>query len=116
MNIEIQKQREKLEAELKRLESEILDVAEKYGDSTWEAVQTEESDTSDREEVAESIENYETNASITSDLKREINNVKEALSRIDSGEYGKCKVCQAEIEKDRLDISPEAVTCKLHMN
>ena len=115
MNIDIQKHKHTLEAELKRLETEILEVAEKSSDTTWEAKQTENQDTADREEVANSIETYESNASVTSDLEREIIDIKDALTKIESGNYGVCEVCQAEIEEERLNANPEARTCESHM-
>jgi DnaK suppressor protein len=117
MNLDIQKNKDILEAELKRLEKEILEVAEKESDSTWEAVQTETGeDAADRGDVAGSIENYESNFSIASDLEKEIIDIKDALAKIESNTYGKCEICQGEIEIERLEANPEARTCELHMN
>jgi len=116
MNIDIQRHKNILEAELKRLEAEILGVAEKESDLTWEAKQTEDGIATEREDVAESMENYESNFSITSTLEKEIVDIKNALDKIDANTYGLCEVCQGEIEEDRLNAKPEARTCELHMN
>lgn len=116
MNIDIQKQKNILEAELRRLETEILEVAEKEGDLTWEAKQTENERAVDREDVADSMENYESNFAIASDLEKEIIDVKDALDKITKNTYGLCEFCQAEIEAERLCVRPEARTCELHMN
>ena len=116
MNLDLQKHKTKLEESLKRLEKEILTVSQKASDSTWEGIQTEVGeDTADRQDVAESIENYNDNSSITSEIEKEILDIKNALEKIDGGNYGTCEVCQAEIEEDRLEANPEAKTCKLHM-
>ncbi len=117
MNQDTQKYKNKLEAKLKKLEEELLEVAEKEKDSTWEAVQTEtDVDTADRVDVAEAIENYESNFSISSMLEKEIFDVKDALAKIESETYGVCEVCQKAIEDERLDAEPQARTCELHMN
>jgi DnaK suppressor protein len=117
MNLDIQKHKNDLEIKLKKLEEEILEVAEKESNSTWEPIETEMGeDTADRVDVSESIENYESNASITSDLEKSIIDIKDALEKIESGTYGICEVCQEPIEEDRLDVEPEARTCKVHMN
>jgi DnaK suppressor protein len=116
MNIDIQKYKNILETELKRLESEILEVAEKEGDSTWEAKQLEEEDKSDRVDVANSIETYESNVSIAENLEREIIDIRHALEKIESDAFGTCEICQAEIEEERLDAKPESRTCEAHMN
>lgn len=115
MNIDIQKQKDILKAELQRLEKEILEVAEKEGDSVWEAKQTEKECAVDREDIADSMENYASNFLITEVLKKEINDIKDALDKIDSNTYGTCEVCQSEIEARRLEVKPEARTCELHM-
>ena len=117
MNIDIQKYKNNLELKLKKLEAEILEVAEKESSSTWEAINTETGeDTADRVDVSESIESYESNASITAELEKSIIDIKDALAKIDSETYGLCEICQTEIEEDRLEVEPEAKTCKLHMN
>ncbi len=117
MNQDIQKYKNILEDKLKKLEEEIVEIAEKESDSTWEAIQTETNiDTADRQDVADAVENYESNSSITSTLEREIFDVRDALAKIETGTYGVCEVCQKEIETERLDAEPQARTCELHMN
>ena len=115
MTIDISKYKTLLEKELSRLEQEISLIAKKEGDSNWEGIQTETNiDTADREDVADGIENYISNETITSDLESDIIEVKEALERINSGDYGNCEVCGKEIEEERLDANPESKTCIEH--
>ncbi len=40
--------------------------------------------------------------------------VREALDRLDAGSYGRCGVCDAEIDDERLEARPEATTCREH--
>lgn len=116
MNLDMQKYKKILEDKLKRLEGEIIELSEKEGDSTWVGIQTEVGeDTADEGEIADSIENYKINSSITSDLERGIIDIKDALEKIESGKYGVCEICMGEIEEERLTVEPEARTCKLHV-
>jgi DnaK suppressor protein len=40
--------------------------------------------------------------------------VRDALSRLDGGTYGRCEVCGREIDDERLEARPEASTCREH--
>lgn len=40
--------------------------------------------------------------------------VVEAIERLDEGDYGRCAVCGREIDDERLEARPEAVTCREH--
>ena len=44
-------------------------------------------------------------------ITREIVSVKRALTRIESGTYGECVRCGAEIAPKRLEVRPEAALC-----
>lgn len=48
----------------------------------------------------------------TLDGRRE--RVQAALSRLDRGEYGRCAVCGAEIDDERLEIRPDTDRCREH--
>jgi RNA polymerase-binding transcription factor DksA len=37
-----------------------------------------------------------------------------ALERLDGGSYGRCAVCQEQIDDERLEARPEAETCREH--
>ena len=42
---------------------------------------------------------------------RYLHHLNEALGRIENGTYGKCRTCENEIDKPRLDAVPHATQC-----
>jgi RNA polymerase-binding transcription factor DksA len=40
--------------------------------------------------------------------------VLDAVERLDEGGYGRCVVCDREIDDERLESRPEALTCRDH--
>ena len=44
-------------------------------------------------------------------IKQHIQELQHALDRLDSGAYGRCQICGAEIDPERLEIIPTAATC-----
>jgi DnaK suppressor protein len=65
----------------------------------------------DWEDNAIAKENEETLTAVGNATEKEIQEIKLALRRIDSGEYGLCKTCNKPIGKARLDAIPWASTC-----
>jgi len=115
--INITKFKEKLEAELAILESELKEIGIKHTNShtDWVPVPTDMgSDSADSNEVADQIESYEENTAIVKQLEIQYNEIKDALKRIEDGTYGKCEVCGEEIPEARLEANPSAKTCIEH--
>jgi DnaK suppressor protein len=48
--------------------------------------------------------------------KKIIEEIRRAIQRIKDNVFGKCSVCGAEIEPERLEAIPYADKCKKHMN
>jgi len=116
MNIDLYKT--KLEAEKALLEKELLTVGRRNPDNPadWQATPAVmDILKADENEKADTIEEFETNTAILKQLEIRYNNVKDALERIAKGTYGKCSVCDKEIEADRLEANPAATTCKIHL-
>ncbi|HEY4479931.1 MAG TPA: TraR/DksA C4-type zinc finger protein [Candidatus Paceibacterota bacterium] len=104
--------------ELSLVEKELENVGRKNPDNTkdWEAEPADLSiDSADENETADKIEEYESNTAILKELEIRYNDIKDALAKIEKGEYGFCEVCGAPIEKDRLEANQAARTCKAHM-
>ena len=110
--------KEKLTTEIARLEIELATVAREDGEKGWKAVNTvvDESTDADPNEVADKIEEFETNQAIAASLKAKLLEVTDSLAKIEKGEYGICETCTQPIEEDRLEANPSARTCKAHMN
>jgi len=107
-----------LERELKLLEADLKTVGRINPDNPkdWEAVPPEsENMGAEIEEVAEKMDEYESNTAVLKQLEIKYNEVKEALARANDGTFGKCIVCGKDIEDDRLGANPAAKTCKKHM-
>lgn len=106
---------EKLRAELTEAEKDLASVGRVNPDNPrdWEPL-PEKMDISsaDENEVADSIESYEENSAILKQLEVRYNDINDALKKIETGTYGKCEVCGKDIEEARLEVNPEARTCK----
>lgn len=70
----------------------------------------------DVNDVADRTEEWEERRGIVATLETRYNNIRRALSKIETGTFGICEISGDEIEADRLDANPAARTCKLHMN
>lgn len=118
MTIDYEHFKEKLKTEEKLLEEELEKVGRRNPDnlSDWEATPADK-DTSQADEnvVADGVEEYEGNLAIVNTLETRYQDIKSALDKIDRGTYGVCRVCNAEIDKERLEANPSADTCRKHM-
>lgn len=61
---------------------------------------------------ADEAEEMTTNYALRKSLQEELDGVKRALTKIESGTYGKCEQCGGEIDKDVLSALPESKLCK----
>lgn len=64
-----------------------------------------------KDESAEKIEAYENLLPVEHALELRLKDIEDALEKIKKGGYGKCDNCHKEIEKERLEIVPEAKLC-----
>ena len=110
----------KLEEEKKLLEEELSSLG-KFDKETndWEAVPESEEksqDVEDEGDMADRAEDYEERSSALAVLEKRLNDIKRALSLIDTGGYGKCEMCGNQIEEVRLAVNPSARTCEADMD
>ncbi len=70
----------------------------------------------DFSDIATRDEEFENNSSLVENLSPALEEVEEALGRIEKGSYGFCLVCKKQIEEKRLKANVSAVTCITHMN
>ena len=108
----------KLETELKILEGELQSIGGRNpaNPADWEATAPDMNiPAADPNEVADTIEEYETRSGEVKELEIRYNEVKEALKRIEEGTYGICRVSGEQIEPERLEANPAATTCIKHL-
>jgi len=119
MTIDQEHFKQKLETEKKLLEKEMEKIGRKNPDnpSDWEATPPV-ADTSQADEntVADTIEELDDNTAIMSTLETRYKDIMSGLDKIKHDTYGKCQVCDKEIEEERLEANPSARTCMEHLD
>jgi RNA polymerase-binding transcription factor DksA len=66
---------------------------------------------SDEDENTTEVEMYVDTIGVEESLEKELGGVNAALGRFETGTYGVCSVCGADIEEGRLRAYPAANTC-----
>lgn len=115
--INTQDLKKKLEDEKVLLESELRSIGRVNPDNPkdWEAKPVDlDLLPSDENDMADGIEELENNTAVLKELEIRYNQVKEALSRIETDTYGKCEISGEAIEEERLEANPAARTCIAH--
>lgn len=65
----------------------------------------------DREDNTTEVEEYADNLPVEIALEKKLQDVIDALARIESGTYGVCDNCKKDIDIERLKANPSAKTC-----
>lgn len=115
----MEKYKSKLMEEKSRAEEDIALIAKKDEHGDWEAVPETEiinQEVPDEADMAERSEDYEERTIKVNFLEKKLNDINEALDKIEKGKYGICEKCGGKIEEDRLEINPSAKTCTVCMN
>lgn len=97
-------QRERLLARLAQLEAR---VGRLRSDLRHEVQPVEQ----DFEEQATQRENEDVLGALDDAGRRELASIRAALSRIESGDYGRCRRCGEPIAPERLRVLPTALEC-----
>lgn len=92
----------------KLLEDKLVELTERAAEIEEKLSDPGEADWA---ENAVEMEDDEVRIGIGELTKKEIHEVQSALARIESGEYGKCTVCQQTIAPARLEVLPYTMTC-----
>lgn len=95
--------RQKLEAERERLLLSVLPGGEENGRS--------QSRNPDRGDLAEDYSNRERNLALQAMEAEQLEQIEEALTRLDEGRYGLCENCDQQISPGRLEILLYATLC-----
>ncbi|MCX6714031.1 MAG: hypothetical protein NTV48_02915 [Candidatus Vogelbacteria bacterium] len=89
--------------ELRRIKQEELDLLTK---------KPEEDPTVSDDERADKQEADEENSASGEVVSKRLGDINNAIAWAEKGHAGECFVCHQEIEADRLQAVPEAITCK----
>lgn len=109
----------KLEANKERLEVQLSEMGQRNpaNPEDWEAMPVEAGQDiriTEATEMADTFEEFQNRSAIQIHLEEMLNDIKNALKRIEEGNYGICEVCKEEIEEARLEANPSAATCVKH--
>jgi RNA polymerase-binding transcription factor DksA len=109
----ITQQKEKLEKEKEKLETQLSSFAEKSkkGKGNWTA-KMPRFDSGHLEEEADQVEEYGTLLALERSLENSLKDINLALEKIEKGKYGTCEKCKKPISLARLKVYPQARYCK----
>lgn len=111
----IEKNKQKLEAEKKRLEKMLSRISRRDAvKSSEDSEATYPNISDDMDDNAIEVEMYEANIGEEKTLDFKLGRVNDALARIAKGTYGTCVVGGEPIEEARILAVPEAATCVRH--
>lgn len=66
---------------------------------------------SDRDDNATEVDQYSDNLPVENTLEKKLQEIIEALERMENGTYGVCENCKKEMSVERLMANPAAKTC-----
>ncbi len=106
----------KLEEEKNKITEELKSMGRFDSESgVWTTQSDVSENDADDNDNADRYEEFEEKSSLMIPLEKRLNEVELALKKLEDGTFGKCKVCNGEIEKERLDANPAAETCLRHL-
>ena len=106
-----------LEAERDELNSELSSMGVKDPTTgAYNVLPADDENEADESDIATRDEEFEEDSALTDTFSLQLKDINDALKKIEDGKYGKCEVCDSEIEEDRLMANPSARTCTVHMN
>lgn len=104
LKVQLLKEKEGLEKSLSRI-ARPLDKAEGDYETNFEAIGT------DKDDNATEVDQYTGNFSVEASLEKNLQDIIDALEKIEKETYGICENCNKEISIERLRANPSARTC-----
>ncbi len=101
--------RKKLLAEKQRLEEQLASVAKPSLDGDYTATWEQYGDT--EEDNAAEVADYSNSIGVGYALEQELNEVIDALQRMNEDTYGVCASCKESIDEKRLEVRPQSRYC-----
>ncbi len=108
----------KLTEEQDLLIKQLGDIAVEGEGGLWQAKDPQMdvmSPAAEPNEAADKLEELDERSEEIVTLSARLADVRLALENIETGNYGRCEVCNGQIEEERLEANPAARTCMAHM-
>lgn len=105
------KLKEELLKEKDRLEKSLEKIAKPVDKESGDYETTFDDIGTDRDDNATEVDQYSDNLSVETTLEKKLQDVLEALERVENGTFGHCVNCDQEISLERLKANPSAKTC-----
>jgi DnaK suppressor protein len=107
--------RDLLAAELKELDDRAAFAAESASEpASGDLAANESGATQHPADFGTEVTNRMESEGLVRTVELQRRRVQDALDRIDGGTYGRCAVCDQEIDDERLEARPEVATCREH--
>jgi len=97
-------EKEKLESSLNKI-ARPVDTEDGDYETSFDALGT------DKDDNATEVDQYTQNLSVETSLEKQLQEILEALARMEKGTYGKCENCSKDISLERLKANPSARIC-----
>ncbi len=110
--IQLDELRAKLDATLIDIKSELGEITDVKGELKQPEFGSDTESTDDAPEEADEAEELVTNAAIADGLKARLEDIQNALRKMDKNEYGKCEKCGMAISYEILKTVPESRLCQ----
>lgn len=105
MTKKLAEEKKQLEGQLEELAGSLSSLKKKEGGVQWTEIGSKD------DENAAEVTTYQDKLSLETNLRNSLDDVNEALEKIDAGTYGVCSSCGDEIKMKRLEIVPSATLC-----
>jgi DnaK suppressor protein len=117
----LQQLKKALEEEKAMIEKQLLRIAQPNPDvkDDWIAKMVKPDQSDPPDEKAHSVTSYETRRAVEQRLEKRLQEINEALSKIENDNYGTCIECDNEIPDERLKAIPvtaHCIECKEKLN
>ena len=107
----IQELKSALLKEKTELEENLSSIAKPIDKTTGNYAPAFEDIGTDRDDNATEVEQYADNLQVEMTLEKKLQDIIEALEKMENGTYGICNNCKQEIDIQRLKINPSAKIC-----
>lgn len=110
--------KEKLESMLKAIKAELSTIAVyNHEQDDWDVTtDSADNDDADINAQADAVEEADEKIAILASLETRYRNIKRALAKIETGDFGICEISGEPIEAKRLEANPAARTCIAHLD